>query len=76
MIVSKGREVFTDVMRDVLVLCRFRGSQVMQRGVWDSQVPQDIRSRFVKAEYVKVTANCVYLTSEGLSVLEYNEVNG
>jgi hypothetical protein len=72
-IISKAREIFTDVMRDVVVLCRFRDSQVMQKGVWLAQVPADIRKRFIDADYVKVTPNCVYLTVTGLEVLEYRE---
>lgn len=71
--ISKAREIFTDVMRDVVVLCRFRDSQVMQRGVWDTQVPADIRKRFVDADYIKVDRNIVYLTMAGLEVLEYRE---
>lgn len=73
MIISKAREIFTDVMRDVVVLCRFRDSQVMQRGVWEAQVPEDIKARFVRAEYVKIDRNIVYLTTTGLEVLEYRE---
>lgn len=73
MIISKAREIFTDVMRDVVVLCRFRDSQVMQRGVWDTQVPADIKRRFIEAEYVKIERNIVYLTQVGLEVLEYRE---
>lgn len=73
MLISKAREIFTDVMRDVVVLCRFRESQVMQRGVWESQVPADIRRRFIEAEYVTVKPNIVYLTPVGLEVMEYRE---
>jgi hypothetical protein len=73
MIISKAREIFTDVMRDVVILCRFRDSQVMQRGVWEAQVPADIRKRFVDADYVQVDKNIVYLTTVGLEVLEYRE---
>lgn len=73
MLISKAREIFTDVMRDVVVLCRFRDSQVMQIGVWEAQVPADIRKRFIEAEYVKVDRNIVYLTLTGLEVMEYRE---
>lgn len=71
--ISKAREIFIDVMRDVVILCRFRDSQVMQRGVWEAQVAADIRKRFIDGGYVKIERNIVYLTADGLEVLEYRE---
>lgn len=70
---SKAREIFVDVMRDVVALCKFRDKQLIQRGVWEAQVPVDVRERFILAEYVVVQKHIVYLTCEGLEVLGYTE---
>ena len=74
--ISKARDMFTDVMRDVVALCKFRDRQLIQRGVWDAQVPFDVKRRLVAADYVVVSENVVYLTEEGLSVVEYRQTQG
>lgn len=70
---SKARILFVDILRDVVALCKFREHQLIQRGVWDAQVPFDVKKRLIAAEYVVVSENVVYLTEEGLSVVEYKQ---
>lgn len=68
--------MFTDVMRDVVALCKFRDRQYIQRGVWDAQVPADVKARLMVWEYVVVCKNVVYLTEVGLEVIEYRQTTG
>jgi hypothetical protein len=73
MIISPAREAFTQVMREVVALCKFRETQRMQRGAWDAQVPDDIKARLIKWEYVRVDKYVVYITCTGLEVIGYTE---
>jgi hypothetical protein len=45
----------------------------MQRGAWEAQIPAAVKARFIQWNYVRVTPNAVYLTAEGLEVLEYRQ---
>jgi hypothetical protein len=71
-----ARDLFTDVLKDVVALCKFRDRQLIQRGVWDAQIPYDVKRRLIAADYVVVSENVVYLTEEGLSVVEYRQTQG
>lgn len=71
--VSDAKRVFTEVLRDVVALLKFRATHRMQTGAWEAQVPADIRERFVKQEFVVVQPHIVYLTEHGLEILEYTE---
>src|ERR1700676_3864545 len=73
---NPAMDVYVNVLRDVHALHKFRDKQVMQRGVWDAQVPRDVKIRLVKADYVVVSENVCYLTEVGLSVVEYRQTEG
>jgi hypothetical protein len=73
MLISKARDIFTDVMRDCLGLAKFHDTQRMQRGAWEAQIPADVRARLIKQEFVAVQKHIVYITAEGLEVLGYRE---
>jgi hypothetical protein len=72
-LISTARHYFTSVLQDVVALCKFRETQVMQRGAWEAQIPAAVKARFIQWNYVRVTPNAVYLTAEGLEVLEYRQ---
>lgn len=68
-----ARQCFTEVIREVIALSKFRDTQRMQRGAWDAQIPDDIKVRLVTWGYVRVDKYVVYVTVEGLEVLGYRE---
>jgi hypothetical protein len=69
----RARECFTQVMREVLALSKFRDTQRMQIGAWNAQVHDDIKARLITWGYVRVDKYAVFITVEGLEVLGYRE---
>lgn len=72
-------DIYIDVARDVHVLGMFLVPQMapwrnygMQRGVWDSQVPSDVKARFIEAKYVVIQKFAVYLTEVAKEIVRYN----
>jgi len=73
-------DVYINVARDVHILSQFAAPQMapwrnfcMQRGAWDSQVPSDVKQRFIENKYVVIQKFAVYLTQLGKDILEYKE---
>lgn len=60
------------IKEDVKYLKRFVPNQVIQRGYWDG-IPAAVRKRIIALGYVRLTANVVYLTVDGLEVVGYRE---
>lgn len=69
---SRINVVMMRILEDVAVLVRFMANPVMQRGLWDN-VPPMVRKRLIDGGLVIVQRYRVFLSLDGLSVIEHTE---
>jgi hypothetical protein len=74
--INPAMDVYVNILRDVHALQKFKEKQLIQRGIWDAQVPRDVKKRLIDADYVVVSENIVYITELALSVVEYRQTEG
>lgn len=73
-------DVYINIARDVHCLSQFTVPQLaqwrnysMHRGIWESQVPSDVKKRFAEHEYVIIEKHFVYLTAAAKEIVGYRE---
>ena len=71
--VNWALEIIVQVVFDCESLRDFSRSHTLTRKMWERELPPDRRRRFQDMNYVRVTRDTVYLTTEGLAVLNYGE---